>query len=90
MHTQTLTQDEHRKAADSLVHFKCVKVRLPPHFKDSFQRTYMYTNIYSHTYLHIYACGYIYTQTTESMSRYGVATISRLLNTIGLFCKRAQ
>ena len=37
----------------------------------------------------LYVCVYIYTHLRLYLYTYGVATISRLLKIIGLFCKRA-
>jgi len=50
-----------------------------------------YTYIYSYTYIYIYIYQYIYIQVQNVLrtSSYGVASISRLLKSIGLFCKRA-
>jgi len=50
--------------------------------------------IYTHTHSHIYTHTYTYVCTSgctlsSSLSLYGVATISRMLKNIGLFCKRA-
>jgi len=41
--------------------------------------------VYIHTYINIYV--YIYTYTCKWTCTYGVATISRLLKIIGLFCR---
>ena len=52
---------------------------------------YTYTYIYIHTH-YIYTCVYNTNQTLTLISAafhgYGVATISRMLKNIGLFCKR--
>jgi len=47
----------------------------------------MHVHIYIHIYLHTY-CTFEWC-TAPSPSNYGVATISRLLQIIGLFCKKA-
>ena len=48
------------------------------------------TYIYIHMHIHIYLCIYIHIYMCDmSCQYYGVATISRLLEIIGLFCKRA-
>ena len=58
--------------------------------------TYIYTHIYTHifTYVHInvwhtYKQMYICIHNDVKTYKYGVATISRRLKIIGLFCKRA-
>jgi len=53
---------------------------------------YLFINIYTHTQRRIplvYACIHIHIYIRLSIYTYGVATISRLLTIIGLFCKRA-
>ena len=51
---------------------------------------HIYIRIYIYTYIHIYICVHTYKNIhTTSRIWNGVATISRLLKMIGLFCKRA-
>jgi len=50
-------------------------------YRISLSHTRMYPYIYTYVYLHIYACTY--------GCAYRVATMSSLLQIIGLFCKRA-
>jgi len=48
---------------------------------------YIYLYMYIYMYMHIHVHAYIHLH--MHIKEYGVATISRLLEIIGLFCKRA-
>ena len=52
---------------------------------------YIYVYIYIYIYIHIYVLTHKHAHIFRGLASwgYGVATISRLLKLIGLFCKRA-
>ena len=64
---------------------------LPPHDLNYPPRIYIYIYTYMYIYVYIYMYVYlcIFIRTHIQINHYGVATISRLLKIIGLFCERA-
>jgi len=67
---------------------------IPTHIRThSLTHAHAYSHTHTHTRTHTHTCTYAHIQkkhkNTHNWREYGVATISRLLKTIGLFCKRA-